>query len=475
MTKALMLIPILIATGFSLSFQAKAWTPPESFDSSYIELEDSIFEATIQGRYRDAKSSVSKAVLDTIFKDKKNLIKKDFEIPEYFDSSVKFWFSIYTQYSSDQVVIHDSNNLKLVYNVIDFSELHDNKSIHRFSKSKLQSHLSLEYTRRIKKSLKKLSTIKLSKVTQEQDDILRAIKAAKIKIPRSKTKRKKLFLELSKNIRTQTGQRNMVYRGITRSLPYLPYLNKQLENFRLPKELLAISFLESSFNIVAKSKVDAVGIWQFMPYIGNLFMPNISNYVDYRHNPIIASLSAFHLLKENKLILRRWDLAVPAYNSGPKHLKKAIKKFSKRMKKKDISLAYILTHYKHPHIGFASKNFYSEFLALVRVLAYKDIIYPLKGIKAEVKFKDEKDIGVYVTKCPINSKIFIDILKKNSPKIGELNYHFLKRNHDYPRGTLVVSDQILSKKKYYRVSDKQIKSRFPKNFPKFIKNKKCGY
>jgi membrane-bound lytic murein transglycosylase D len=466
-----MIIKFLILS--LVSQVAIAWTPPESFNSTYIDLEDSIFEATIQGRYRNAKSSLTNSVIETIFKDKKNLIKKDFDIPKYFEPSVKFWFSIYTQYSSDQVVIHDSNNLKLVYNVIDFSELHNNASIHRFSKSKLQSHLSLEYTRRVKKILKDLTTKNLKKVNEEQDDVLRTIKSSGLKIPKNRKKRKKFFLKLANNIRTQTGQRNMVYQGITRSLPYLPYLSAQLKKFRLPKELVAISFLESSFNIVAKSKVDAVGIWQFMPYISNLFMPKISNYVDYRHNPIIASLSAFHLLKENKLILRRWDLAVPAYNSGPKHLKKAIKKFSKIKKKKDISLAYILTHYKHPHIGFASKNFYSEFLALTRVLAYKELIYPLKGVKAAVKFENETDIGIYVTKCSIVPQTYISLLENNSPKIGELNYHFLKKDRKFPRGTLVVSDKKLSTKKYYRVSDKQIKSRFPKNFHKLIKNKKC--
>jgi membrane-bound lytic murein transglycosylase D len=459
---------------YLISQSAFCWTPPESFNSTYIDLEDSIFEATIQGRYRNAKSSVSTSVIDTIFADKMNLVRKDFDIPKYFEPSVRFWFSIYTQYSSDQVVIHDSNNLKLVYNVIDFSELHNNASIHRFSKSKLQSHLSLEYTRRVKKILKKLTTLNLNKLTEEQDDVLQTIKKSGLKVPKNKKKRKQFFLKLANNIRTQTGQRNMVYRGITRSLPYLPFLTKQLEKFRLPKELVAIAFLESSFNIIAKSKVDAVGIWQFMPYISNLFMPKISKYVDFRHNPIIASLSAFHLLKENKLILRRWDLAVPAYNSGPKHLKKAIRQFSKHKKKKDISLAYILTHYKNPHIGFASKNFYSEFLALTRVLAYKDLIYPLKGIKTAVRFSNEADIGVYVTKCSVVPNTFISALSKSSPKIGELNYHFLEKNHKYPRGTLVVSDKVLSSKKYYRVTDKQIRSRFPKNFYKFIKNQKCG-
>ncbi len=283
-------------------------------------------------------------------------------------------------------------------------------------------------------------------------------------------KRRKFFTKLVDNLRTQTGQRNLIYQGVNRALPYFDFLEDKIKLFGLPKELIAISFLESSFNIKAHSKVSAVGIWQFMPFIGNLFMPRSSKNVDYRRNPIISSLAAFHLLKENKLILRRWDLAVPAYNSGPKHLKKAIKKFSKHKDKKNIGLEYILKNYEHPHIGFASKNFYSEFLALTRVLAYKSKIYPLKGLKNNQNFKN---VDIYVSKCRIKPIKIFKALKENSPQITDLNYHFLNPHKVYSRGHLIVSDLSLTSRKYYKLSDKQIKSVFPKKYKKFIKSKSC--
>lgn len=466
------MIKILILL-FCISSHVIAWTPPEAFNSAYIELEDSIFSSTMKGRYRDAKSALSSKVVKSIFNDDKKLIKKIFTVPKYFEPSVQFWFSIYTQYSSKQVVIHDMNNLKLVYNVLDFSELHSNQGIHRFSKSKLQAHLALEYTRGIKKILNTLSRGKFKKNTVEADDILRIIKDSGLKIPKRKKNIKKFFLKLANSIRTQTGQRNKIYKGVIRSIPYLPYLVAQTKNFKLPQEVLAIPFLESSFNPIAKSKVAATGMWQFIPYIGNLFMPKISKYIDYRNNPIISSISALHLLKENRLIMRRWDLAIPAYNSGPKHLKKAIKKFSKYKKKKDISLEYILKNYKHAHIGFASKNFYSEFLALVHVLAYKDMIYPIKGIQIKDKFENPTDIGIYISKCSLKPNKFFRLLEKNSPKIREINSHFLVPSHIYPRGTLVVSDRKLTNKKYYRLTNKQLRSRFPKKYVNFIKGKPC--
>lgn len=460
-----------------LPFQVYSWVGTQSFNSLYIDLEDQIIATKIRGDIADAKSSVKLETVDKIFTDFNGKIAKEFRLQPYYHDSVRFWFSIYTQYSSKQVVLHDSDNLKLIYNILDFDELHSHSDVHRFSKSKLQAQLALEYSRAIKKNLHSIGIRSYNKLNKAQKDLYRIIQNAGYKISKNKRKRKKLIKDLIQNLRTQTGQRDMVYRGIIRSLPYIPFLTKQLKNFRLPKEVLAISFLESSFNPYAKSKVAAAGVWQFMPYIGNLFMPRMNDHVDYRSNPIISSLAAFNLIRENKQILRRWDLVIPAYNSGPKHLIRAQRIFLKKKRfkrKKDISLQYILENYKHAHLGFASKNFYSEFIALVHVLAYKDIIYPTEGLKANKEFTDAANIGVYISKCSINPKNYIRALKNESPYISELNLHFQTLDRNFPRGTLVVSDRKLTPKKYKLVEQKYLRKKKPKFYYTLIKNKRCG-
>ncbi len=459
---------------FSLNL-AWGFSEPQSFDSGFINLENSFFEINSKSNeYSVAKSSLKADIVETIFTDKLGRIDSKFKVSKYFEPNVRFWFSVYTQYTSQQVVIHDTNNLKLVYNVIDYSGLHANTEVHRFSKSKLQSQLSLEHTIKIKKILKKLSWANLKKLNHNEFRILNIVKAAGIKISRNKKRRKTAFLKLANSLRTQTGQRDKVYKGVLRSLPYLPYLKLHLNNFRLPDELLAIAFLESSFNPIARSKVAAAGIWQFMPYISNLFMPKITDNLDYRSNPVISSIAAFHLLKENKVNMRRWDLAVTAYNSGTKHLKRAIKQFTKRkMKRKNIGLDYILKNYSHPHLGFASKNFYSEFIALVHVLAYKDIIYPLKGIQQQKFLGIPTDINIYVIKCKLKPKKLFRLLKRTSPHISMLNSHLEQINEFYPPGTLIVSNRKLTSRKYFKVSAKTLVKKFPIHYPKLIKNQKC--
>lgn len=453
---------------------AFGWVRPKSFDSSYIELENKILGNSLRAKYESTSGHLKERLVKDILSDKNKYVSKQFQIPKYFEKSVAFWFGIYTQYTKKQVVIHDKSDLGLIYKVLDFNELHSS-SINRFAKSKIQAQLSQEYVKRLKKALIKLSR-KTKRLSADEKFILKVIKSSKLKIPRKFSKRKRFFRKLSNNLRTQTGQRDMVYAGVLRAYPYEPYIKKQFKNFNLPQELLAIPFLESSFNPSANSKVAASGAWQFMPFIGNIFFPRASKYVDYRRNPVVSSLGAMHLLKQNKQILKRWDLAVPAYNSGTKHIQRAIKQIRRKRKisKKNISLSMILENYKHSHLGFASKNFFSEFLALVHVLAYKESIFPLKGLdKHQNTFTDPGHLRIYITKCSFRPKTFFRLMSKTSPRIKELNNHFKIRNHKYPKGILIVSDRKLTKRKYFQLNNKQLKKRYPKNYFRFAKKFKC--
>lgn len=446
-----------------------AWIDTENLSSSSIELEERVLARTIRGSFKTATSSLSLSIVRDILKDKDKRISPEFHIPDYFDTSVRFWFSIYTQYSSKQVVIHDKGELGLIYNILDFSSIHDS-TINKYAKAHLQNRLVLEYLKKIKRILKQLSSKNFLELSAEEKDVVLALRQSRIKIPIDPKKKKIFFIDLASRLRTQTGQRNKVHQGIVRALPYLPFLEAKTEAFKLPKEILAVPFLESSFNVRAVSKVDAVGIWQFMGYTANLVMPPITKNLDYRNSPVISSLAALGLLRENKMILKRWDLAVTAYNSGTKNLVKARRKF-----KKDVSLEFVLENYDHDSIGFASKNFYAEFLALVHTLAYRDRIYPLGGHELEIaSINDSKNIGVYLTKCPLKAGYFIKALKKKSPKIAIMNAHLKNLRATYPRGTIVVSDRDLSKKKYFQLSRAQLASSYPKKYIRFLKGRRCG-
>jgi membrane-bound lytic murein transglycosylase D len=310
---------------------------------------------------------------------------------------------------------------------------------------------------------------KEGRLSPEEKSVFNSIKDVGIKIPIKEKHKKVFFKALSTQLRTQTGQRDMVLNGILRSLPYLPLLDAQFKNFKIPKELLAIAFVESSFNLHAESYAGASGIWQFMPRTAASFMPERTKYIDYRSNPLISSIAAFHLLKQNKTILKRWDLAVPAYNFGTSHLVKARRKF-----KEKATLQHILENYSHNQVGFASNNYYSEFLAMVYALAYKDIIYPLSGYKKNGEQFKKENIALYVSKCRLRPHSLFSGLNKYSPAIQKLNPHFLQVKPTYSKDKLVVSDVGLSSRFYRKVTDKELLDYYPKNLHKLNHKSECG-
>lgn len=458
-------LPLLILLS-GLPLSSEAFTSPETFQSGVIEIEEQLLRHSLGVKSKGAVSAIKPELLETIFQDKKNRVHADFDVPKYFESATKFWFSIYSQYTSQQVVVHDKENLDLVYAVLDFEPLHSSK-INRFAKSKLQADLALERSKKFKESLSRCH-LSEKKLSMEDKQVLESVRKAGIKIPKSSRAKKKLFKKLSSQMRTQTGQRDMVLSGVLRSLPYLPFLEEQFDIFDAPKELLAIAFVESSFNLKARSYAGAAGIWQFMPRTAAYFMPKRNKYIDYRMNPIISTISALHLLKQNKMILKRWDLAIPAYNFGTSHLVKARRKIGK-----DITLAKVLKEYEHDAVGFASKNYYAEVLAMARVLAYKDAIFPLAGYeKKGLKFK-KQNLAVYVTKCNLRPKTFFHLLEKSSPHIKRLNAHFLATRPTYRPRKLVVSDLNLTSKKYHRVSPEELRKYYPKNLWKLVRKNSC--
>lgn len=461
---------ILFIILFCLSTNLSYGVPtPNSYDSSFLSIEDIIETHAIDNKFNTQKLVLSNDLLNDILHDRKNRIRSDFKIPDYFRSAVKFWFSIYTQFTSQQVVIHDKDNVELIYNILDFSQLYQ-KKINLFASIHLQSRLVNDNSRNIKKRLRSMAVKKYSKFTKEEKVIFDAIKKAKFKMPKGYKAKKRFFNKLAKSVRVQTGQRDMIYKGIVNSLPFLPFIHKKFSEFKLPKELLAIALLESSFNTEAYSKAGASGVWQFIKYTGNIFMPKINRFQDYRNNPFISSLSAMQLLKENKMILSRWDLAVTAYNAGTKHLVRAKRKFKKV---KNISLAYVLENYKHPHLGFASKNYYSEFLALVYVMAYKEVIFPLEGVK-NLKYQFNQDnIKIFLTKCSINPFKVSNILKKSSPDFLKINKQFKKANRSFDKGTIIVSDIKMPRRYYFEVKPQHMIKTKPKKWFRLVKNRSC--
>lgn len=439
----------------------------------FVTASDPYFGFELGKRLSPAKSEddvvelpfFSQKALDPYLKDYDKRVNPVFHISEFYYSNVRFWFLIYTKLESTQVAIHDRSNLSIIYKVLDFSSL-KKKGIHSNTLYVLQQKLSKERVDEVRLSLD-LLTKQPHNMEPASREIFRAIRTAGVELPSSPAERVKLFRQLRDNLRVQTGQKDFIEAGVRRSMPYQKFLFDYLEERGLPKELVSIPFLESSFNPKAHSKVSALGVWQFMPLIGSYYLPKRNNLMDYRSNVGLSSVAAAHLLQENYRIMKKWDLTVTSYNSGTKHLLKSRRQLASIP---DIDLEDIIRHSNSTSFGFASKNFYAEFLALAHVLAYEEEIFP--GIRHSERRDADDELIFQMSKCPM--RIDKEVNEIQLDEIAYYNDQIKDFKKIYPKGTIITTKSRLPASKFYQVSGKLLTAKKPKDWLGLIRNQSCS-
>ncbi|MDH5761574.1 MAG: LysM peptidoglycan-binding domain-containing protein [Nitrospinota bacterium] len=262
----------------------------------------------------------------------------DFTVPVGLESRVDFWKKVYTQYSTRHVIIHDQDNLDIIYDVV---YMGDETLSSRARNRKLRPHLN-----KYKTILRKLARIKnIIDLTPEEERVYRMVKGD--------------FLKASRNLRTQLGQSDRFGEGLRKSGRYMKDIKRIFKEEGVPEELAVLPHVESSFQLNAYSSAGAAGIWQFTRSTGRLYM-NVGYEVDERRDPLIAARAAARLLKYNYQELNNWPLAITAYNHGVNGMRRAAKRHG-------ADILSVIENYRSRRFGFASKNFFCEFMAALEV------------------------------------------------------------------------------------------------------------
>lgn len=267
--------------------------------------------------------------------------------PEYtcIQPNVAFWKKIYTECTSLEAVIHDREDLSIIYGVIELLDPSEHRA-RRINRSRIKKAKN-EY----KAILGKLARGELPSTSKESD-------VADLFGSDADTA---TFREAMRNVRCQVGQKDRFREGIIRSGAYLDQIKEVFSSHGLPVDLAYLPHVESSFNPKAYSKFGASGIWQFTRTTGRRFL-TISYTVDERMDPISSSKGAALLLKNHYEKLQNWPMAITAYNHGIFGMLRA--------KKLKGNYERIFQEYKSRIFKFASRNFYSEFLAARDVAKY---------------------------------------------------------------------------------------------------------
>ncbi len=273
---------------------------------------------------------------------------KHFPHYEIIEPNVAFWEKVYSSYSVNTAIIHDLNNLNIIYAAI---PLEDNAV----------PGAQKENSRRIKQAKDHYAGLLLKLAEKTKPSTPEETRVAALFGSR---RTQAEFREGVENIRAQTGLKERFSEGVIRSGAYMVKIKQIFRSHGLPEDLAYLPHVESSFDPNALSKFGASGMWQFTMSTGKEFL-RIDYIIDERRDPILAAEAAARLLKKNHDLLGSWPLALTAYNYGASGMRRALNQ--------EGGYENIFKNYRKGHFKFASRNFYSEFLAAVNVAKAQEL------------------------------------------------------------------------------------------------------
>jgi membrane-bound lytic murein transglycosylase D len=259
------------------------------------------------------------------------------ELPtEGLESRVEFWKKVYTQYGEDDIIIHDRFHVNLIYDIANEDDVKSRTASVKVALDEIRDKLDSPET--------------LSLSAKQISDAIVA-NGLSISAP--------LLAELRANIHTQRGIKERFRNGIIRSGRYLDSFRSIFEKQGIPTQIALLPLVESSFENRSLSKAGAAGIWQFTRGTGRLYM-RVTKRLDERLDPAKATRAAARLLNDNYNALGSWPLAITAYNHGRGGMMRAQQQVGS-------DLPSIIRNYNGRLFGYASMNFYAEFVAAVEV------------------------------------------------------------------------------------------------------------
>ncbi len=277
-------------------------------------------------------------------------------LPRYksLEPNVAFWHDVFTEHASDKIVFHDSRHLGLVYSVLDVSDIAGSLHSEARKERSIRQRRDAE-AKRVVALLRGLA--KSPPRSPEQERVLEAIKGL--------GHERAYATKLAAQVRSQRGLADKFCPSVERAAPLVPVMKRIMREHGVPEQLSSLPLVESGYQTGAHSSAGAVGMWQFTHSTGRLFL-NIDHLYDERRDPIAATTAAAKLLSHNYEKLGTWPLAITAYNHGSAGMARAVRTVGTK------NFGEIAESYNGRTFGFASRNFYAEFLAADEAMRHAD-------------------------------------------------------------------------------------------------------
>ncbi|HUP25932.1 MAG TPA: LysM peptidoglycan-binding domain-containing protein [Thermoanaerobaculia bacterium] len=330
---------------------------------------------------------------------------KVFPVPESLVPAIEFWREVFGKYTTTQVVLHDDEHLGIVYGVVDVSDLYDG-SLSDLRVARERSERVKAGVRAVEELLNRLANGDSAGADPKE---LARVAGMFATVPGGAAK----YRQAIRRIRGQTGQRDRFAEAIEISGMFMGELERIMAAHGAPIELSRLPFIESMFNYRARSKVGASGAWQFTRG-ASVGLLRIDSAVDERSDVLLAADGAARKLVREYDSLRTWPITITGYNHGANGMARAIRQVGSR------DIGRIVREYNSRTFGFASRNFYAEFLAAVALYADRETVFPGVTPRAPLRF-DEFPAQSYflLTDLAKLSGIPIDELAELNPALAE--------------------------------------------------------
>jgi membrane-bound lytic murein transglycosylase D len=295
--------------------------------------------------------------------------------PGELEPAVEFWRNVYVKWRRSEVVFHDDRHLDVIYEVmalpgyVDESLTGEQKELISQRRNFWKNRLALlENKRRFNLPLDASDRQLISRLESSGKPLASILNGA------------------SERVHAQRGTLERFKRGLEISARYERQFKKIFRNAGLPEDLAYLPHVESSFQPAARSSAGAVGMWQFTKAAAKRFMPADKGRRDLRLDPFASAAGAANYLGYAYRILGNWPAAITSYNHGINGMKRAQNQFGP-------DFARIVQNYESPAFGFASRNYYAQFLAAREIASDPARYFPEEGIYAKSNGLRKINIG----------------------------------------------------------------------------------
>lgn len=330
----------------------------------------------------------------------------DFPVPDSIRPAINFWIKVYTEVDTESGYLHDARNLSVIYADLP----RDSRRIDA-------------RRREIATDLNVLATGKRRDLTSSQKDIL-SLWGDNVSNAR--------LAEAADSIRWQLGQSDRYKEGLVRSGAYREHIENVVRAKGMPVELAALPHVESSFHPGAFSSAAASGMWQFMRETAQRFM-RVDTIVDERLDPYRATYAAMDMLQADYRALGTWPLALTAYNHGANGIARAVRDTG------TTDIGRIIAEYKGSRFGFASRNFYPQFLAALEVERNADKYF------GSITFDRSPDFAEYEMTSFVDATVIASTLGVEMGELRRMNPALLQQvwtgNKRIPKGYVLKVDR----------------------------------